>query len=163
MRSGVESGHAAPVKAPEAPVRALCARTQSPRPAGKVPTGTPRAGPRSPYSLPQRDPAQGSLLPGPRKVETHFRRVHDLPRLLLSLAAGDGTGHLDSGTGQRSPPFLAGFRRAGHRGFSSGTVSALSALLSQHTRSDCAWRVGAGKIARTQLSRSTGTLYVAGV
>lgn len=78
------------------PERPLSVRTQSPRPAGKVPKGTPRAGPRSPYSLPQRDPAQGSVLPGPRKVETHFRRVHDLPRLLLSLAAGDGTGHRDS-------------------------------------------------------------------
>lgn len=163
MRSGVSLATLLGQRPWRPRVRALSVRTQSPRPAGKVPTGTPRAGPRSPYSLPQRDPAQGSVLPGPRNVETHFRRVHDLPRLLLSLAAGDGTGHRDSGTGQWSPPFLAGFRRAGQRGFSSGTISALSALLSQHTCSDCAWRVGFGKIARNQLFRSPGTRYGAGV
>lgn len=87
------------------------------RPARKVPTGNQRLGPRSPYSLPQRGPAQGSVLPGPRKEETHFRRVHDLPRLLLTLAAGAGAGHLGNWTTQRTPPSLAGFRRAGQRRF----------------------------------------------
>ena len=105
-------------KDPGGPVRALGARIPGSRPARKVPTGIQRLGPRSPYSLPQRGPAQGSVLPGPGKEETHFRRVHDLPRLLLTLAAGAGAGHLGNWTTQRTPPSLAGFRRAGQRGFS---------------------------------------------
>lgn len=105
-------------KGPGGPVRALGARIPGSRPARKVLTGIQRLGPRSPYSLPQRGLAQGSVLPGPRKEETHFRRVHDLPRLLLTLAAGAGAGHLGNWTTQRTPPSLAGFRRAGQRGFS---------------------------------------------
>lgn len=65
---------------------------------------------------PQRVPSPGlSVLPGPRKLDTHFRRVHDLPRLLLRLAAGVGAGHRDNGTGRRSPPSLTGVRRVGPR------------------------------------------------
>lgn len=95
-------------------------RRPDPRPAACRPSADrdPQAGPRSPYALPQRSPAPGSVLPGPGKEETHFRRVHDLPRLLLTLAAGVGAGHRDNWTGQRSPPSLAGFRRADPRGFS---------------------------------------------
>lgn len=39
------------------------------------------------------------------KEETHFRRVHDLPRLLLTLAAGAGAGHRDTelGSGHHPP------------------------------------------------------------
>lgn len=114
-------------KGPGVPVRTLGAQNPGPRPAGQGRTGTSRAGAGSPHSLPQRDPAQGSVLPGPRTGETHFRRVHDLPRLLLSLAAGVGAGHRDNGTGQRSPRCLADFRRTGQRACSR-TVSALPTL-----------------------------------
>lgn len=61
---------------------------------------------------PSARPGARVCFPGPRKVGTHFRRVHELPRLLLSLAAGVGAGHRDSGTEQWSPPSLVGFRRA---------------------------------------------------
>lgn len=57
----------------------------------------------------------GPALPGPGK-KTHFRRVHDVPRLLLTLAAGAGAGHLDKWTtGQGSdhhPPSQASVGQA---------------------------------------------------
>ena len=89
----------------------------------------------------------------PEREETHFRRVHDLPRLLLTPAAGVGAGHLDSWTGQRSPPSLAGFRRASQRGFS--LPHSLRPPCTPATAHDSAWRVGSGKIAiAAVLSRS---------
>lgn len=110
-----------PVRAPGIP---------GPRPGACQPSANreSEAEPCSPYSLPQTMRPWGSVLLGPGKKDTHFRRVHDLPRLLLTLAACTGAGHRDNGTGQRSPPFLAGFRRAGKRATLSHTVSAFPAL-----------------------------------
>lgn len=135
-------------KGPGVPVRALGVGTPGPRPASKVRTRARRAGPRSPYALPQRYPAQGSVLPGPRMGETHFRRIHDLPRLLLSLAAG--AGHRDNGTGgDHHPSSQASVGQA------KGAFPAVSALRSQYTRSDSAWKVDSGNVARsTALPRS---------
>lgn len=81
------------------------ARYPTPRPAGKVWWGGSQGSER-----PDRPtPSLGSR-PDPGKKETHFRRVHDLPRLLLTLAAGVGAGHQDTGLGEWVPPSLAGFR-----------------------------------------------------
>lgn len=97
----------------------LRARTSGMRPVVKVPIGIQKSKPRYPYSLPPRGPARGGgggpALPGPGK-KTHFRRVHDVPRLLLTLAAGAGAGHLDKWTtGQGSdhhPPSQASVGQA---------------------------------------------------
>ena len=109
------------------------------------------AGPRSPYYLPQRDVAQGSVVPVPGKENTHFRRVHDLPRLLLTPAACAGAGHRDNWTGQRSPPSLAGFRRAGQKGFYLPYSLRPRDTQATATHSDSPWWVGSGKIARTEI------------
>lgn len=106
-----------------------------PRPAACKPNANtePEAGP-PPHPTPSLSSVRPreSVLPGPGKEDTHFRRVHDLPRLLLTLAACAGAGHRDNRTGQRSPPFLAGFRRTSKGASLSHTVSALPALQPAH-------------------------------
>lgn len=86
-------------KGPGGPVRPLGARTPGPRPAAKCRQGPRGQGPAHPIPSLCAVRPTGSVLPGPGKEETHFRRVHDLPRLLLTLAAGVGTGHQDRRTG----------------------------------------------------------------
>lgn len=74
------------------PVEVLGARFRGPRLAEK-PRGK---GPSHPTPSLKARFGPEAALPGTGMKETHFRRIHDLPRLLLTPAAGAGAGHRDT-------------------------------------------------------------------
>lgn len=126
------SGHAGRARALEAQWGLWASRPQARGLQAKCQHGAGGRAPPHPTPSLRSVRPRGSVLPGPGKEDTHFRRVHDLPRLLLTLAACAGAGHRDNRTGQRSPPFLAGFRRTGKGASLCHTVSALPALQPAH-------------------------------